>query len=115
MPPSRSSDFDKAEKVISFYVKAYKVKYKVPPMVNRNKIKYDVINMLKDITMQQAYDIIDYYISHYLKPQISDLLYKYDDLMEEMNTETRDKQLRSELLRETENNVKAFRERFGKN
>jgi hypothetical protein len=106
-------DFQKAEKLITHYSNEFFKKFKSRPIMNRNKTKFLVIDMLRDITITQAKKLVDYFISHSKEePEFIELLYNYGDIMKEMDIEVVDKKHREQLLSETEKAVRDFRERY---
>jgi len=109
------SQFENADAFINHFVKSYTDKFKTRPIVNRSKFKYAVVDMLKDIKLTEAKTLADYYISHYTEVSISEFLYKYDEMIQEMNAEEADLMQREQLLSETQSAVQRFRERYGKN
>jgi len=109
------SQFENADTFINYFVKAYQEKLKVRPIVNRSKVKYAVVDMLKDITLAEAKTLADYYVSHYTEISINEFLYQYDEMIREMNVEKADLAQREHLLSETQSAVQKFRERYGKN
>lgn len=109
------ADFQKAEKLITHYSNEFFKKFNSKPVMNRNKYKFMVIDMLKDLNITQAKKLVEYFISHSKeKPEFSDLLYNYGDIMQEMDIETVDKKHREQLLSDTEKAVRDFRERYKK-
>lgn len=109
------SQFEAADTFINYFVKAYTGKFKSRPIVNRSKFKYGVVDMLKDIKLTEAKALADYYITHYTEVSIGEFLYKYDEMIQEMNAEQADLAQREQLLSETQSAVQKFRERYGKN
>lgn len=82
--------------------------------MSRNKVKYPLVEMLKDMTLNEAKALIDYYVKAYSRPNLTDLAYRYDEVMEERNTETRDRNEAGQLRRNTKSTVEEFRRRFNK-
>lgn len=108
------NDFKKVDTIVSYFVKAYEKKFKSKPLVNRNKVKYPLLEMLKDMSQTEAKALIDYYVRAYSVPNLTDLAYRYDEVIEEQTVELRDLNLRKQLMTETKNSVQEFRRRFNK-
>lgn len=73
----------KANALISHYIKLYKAKYKKEPVINRNRDKWGFMDMLTDLGEQDTYAAVDYYFDtsragHPLKALFSnyDVLHK---------------------------------------
>lgn len=109
------SQFEQADTFINYFVKIYTVKFKTRPIINRSRMKYSVVDMLKDLNLTEAKALADYYVSHYTEASISEFLYKYDEMIEEMHAEKADLAQRGQLLSETQSAVQRFRERYGNN
>lgn len=108
------NQFKAADIFMDYFAQIYKKRFKSIAIINRSKFKYGVVDMLKGLSMKEAKQLADYYISHYADANINDFLYRYDDLIEEMNTEAADLEQRKFLLSDTKSAVERFRERYGK-
>lgn len=108
------NDFKYVDPLFTYYIKAYESKYKKKPIVNRNKVKFLLVEMLKDVSFKDAKRLVDYYIKLYHNPDLADLCYKYDDVLKELNKEERDFQESKDLKRHTQSTVADFRRRFNK-
>lgn len=107
------TELTRAHTVISYYQTKYKEKYDKPTVVNRNKTQYLVVNMLKDLTIKEAKDLIDFYLKTDKSPSLITLCYEYDDVLEKKASEAKDLENRINLLSETQKAVEEFRRRYG--
>lgn len=107
------SDLVKAHTVISYYQTKYKQKYGRSAIVNRNKLQYLIANMLKDLSLKELKQLIDFYLETDKNPQLYILCYEYDQVLERMQQEAADLDMRKILLSETQKKVEEFRRRYG--
>lgn len=93
----------KANALISHYIKLYKAKYKgKEPLINRNRDKWGFIDMLTDLGEQDAYSAVDYYFGtnragHPLKA----LFANYDSLHKRRMEKVADAAKRAEIMERT--------------
>jgi hypothetical protein len=99
--------------IISYYQSKYNVKFGQRPVVNRNTLQWAVANMLKDLSMKELKEIIDFYIETDKQPSLKTLCYEYDEVIERMRLESKDLERRKALLERTQKSVEEFRRRYG--
>jgi hypothetical protein len=102
-----------AHTIISYYQTKYKAKFNKRPVVNRNKLQYLILNVMKDLTLQQIKDLIDFYVSTDRQPSLLHFCYEYDEVLNKMNEEAKDLEKRKALLIQTQKNVMEFRRQYG--
>lgn len=83
-------------------------------IVNRNKVKYLIHDMLQDLTADEIKALIRDYVARSREPNIMTMCYEYDTFLEELKKEKEDIADRQRLLKSTEQSVKEYRERFGR-
>lgn len=99
--------------IISYYISEFKKKYAKNPVVNRNTVKYLIDNMLKDLSQEEIYQLIRYYLKIELEPSLSKLCYEYDDILIKQREEEEDTEYRKQVMNETHQRVLEFRRRYG--
>lgn len=105
---------EQAHILLTFYQKSYSEKYGHAPVFNRNKTKFLISDALRDIKPSEFKQLIVYYLETEKEPSIMALCYEYADILEAKKQNERDSSARKQLLIDTQNRVKEFRERFGK-
>lgn len=109
MPDSKQQ----AHTLITYFQKEYLIKFNKKAIVNRNKLQNLVVNMLKDLTLPEAKQVVDFYIRTDRSPTMLYLCYEYDEVLQEMKSHEKDLEQRKALMRQTQNNVEEFRRRYG--
>jgi hypothetical protein len=104
-----------AHTIISYYQTKYKAKFGERPVVNRNKLQWQVSNMLKDLNVTMIKRLIDFYIKTEKQPSLQRFTYEYDEIYETMNKEAQDLETRKAIMRETQKSVEEYRRQFGDN
>lgn len=107
------SSLTKAHSLISCYQTQYKNKYGSPTVVNRNKLQHLVANILKDLSVDETKQLIDFYLETDVNPNLAVFCYEYDEILERKLAEARDLAKRKSLLAETQKTVEEFRRRYG--
>lgn len=92
----------KANALISHYVKLYKNKYKKDPSINRNRDKWGFMDMITDLGEQAAYRVIDYYFETARPGHPLPVLFRnYDHLNKRRLEKIEDAAVRAEIMRRT--------------
>ena len=107
------SELTRAHTIITYYQNKYKEKYGQSTVVNRNKVQYLIVNMLKDLTIKEAKELIDFYLETDKHPSLATLCYEYDEVLVKKRLEAKDLEARLNLLSETQKTVEEFRRRYG--
>jgi hypothetical protein len=102
-----------AHAIISYYQTKYKEKFNRKPVVNRNKLQYLILNALRDLSMKELKELIDFYIRTDRSPSLLHFCYEYDEVLDKMNEEVKDLEKRKALLQQTQKNVMEFRRQYG--
>lgn len=105
---------NQAHSLISEYQRLYEKKFGNKPIMSRNKLKYLLVDILRDLTATQIKSLMAYYIDIESEPSLMTFCYDYAELFEMRERNERDAMERKRLLRETERRTKEFRERYGK-
>jgi hypothetical protein len=111
----KMSEATKAHSIISYYQTQYKSMYGKSAIVNRNKAQYSVINILKDLSVSQIKQLIDFYLKTDKYPNFISFCYEYDEVLIKMNEELDDLEIRRHLLDNTKKTVDEFRKRYNVN
>jgi DNA/RNA-binding domain of Phe-tRNA-synthetase-like protein len=99
--------------IISYYQSKYKIKFNRKPVVNRNKLQYLILNVLRDLSIDEIKELVDFYISTDRNPSLLRFCYEYDEVLGKMNEESKDLEKRKALLLQTQKNVMEFRRQYG--
>ena len=106
---------NQAHMLISHYQKLYEQRFGKRPILNRNKLKYLLADILRDLSMDEVKALITYYIKvEKAEPALLTLCYDYAEILEVMRKNEKDASERSQLMRETMQRTREFRERYGK-
>jgi hypothetical protein len=105
---------NQAHSLISEYQRLYQHKFGEKPIMNRNKLKYLLVDILRDLSTAQVKELMAYYIEIEAQPSLLSFCYDYAELYEMKARNERDADERKRLMRETERRTKEFRERYGK-
>lgn len=102
--------------LISLFLKTYKAKYKRDPMnFNRFRDKWGFQSMIEDVGIDRSKEIIVYFFStnNYGHP-VSYLFRNYDSINARITEMEEDDIRRKQMLKESEERVKQWREQNGK-
>jgi len=102
-----------AHAIITYYQTQYKKIYNSTAVVNRNKLQNLIVNILKDLSVQDIKKLIDFYLSTDKHPSLTYFCYEYDEILDRMKLEEADLDHRKALLKQTQKNVEEFRRRYG--
>jgi hypothetical protein len=105
---------NQAHTLISFYQTQYQSRFGKRPVLNRNKLKYLIADILRDLSVAEVQKLISYYIRVEKDPSLISLCYEYTEILEQMRKNETDSTERANLRRETERRVLEYRERYGK-
>lgn len=106
--------FDKANQLVTYYQKKYKLRYHEDALVARSKIKYPLADALEDFTFEQLKKAIDFYLATDKDPSLNSFAYDYAEIIDTMRKQRQGNQERRILMEETRARVMKFRERYGK-
>lgn len=109
-----ANTIEQAHILITDYQRMYQIKFGEKPIMNRNKIKYLISDALKDLSVSQFRELMEYYVRTESDPSLVTLCYDYADILNTKRQNEKDLNQRRQLMRETEVRTKEFRERFGK-
>lgn len=112
---NRADRLKQANELINYFIKLYGEKFGEKPVLNRHKQRFAVSDVLEDISYTKAQAILRYLVKVDAEPSLTKFCYEYDELEVKMQREKKDDQERLQLRKETEQRVKEFRERYGKN
>lgn len=100
--------------LITFYINQYKDKHGEKPIVNRNKVKFLIAEILQDLSKEEVEALILFYLKVESQPNLERMCYEYDELLKQKDIEEEDILTRKALMRETHQKVIDFRERYRK-
>ena len=88
----------------SYYVKKYKERYGVNPVVNRHSARWGFDSILVDLTMTEAKELLDFYFNtgSTKRHAIDWFLYNYEKLIEVQAKLKEDADHRAQLRKESE-------------
>ena len=102
--------------LMTFFIKCYVGKYGAAPKdFNRNREKWGFSDMIVDLSVSRAQDVIQYYFetSRFSHP-VRHLLYNYDKFSQDMQDAIEDKIKLAELRAESKIRVEQWRADNGK-
>ena len=97
----------------SYFLTTYKTKYKNSPVVNRNKARWGFEAVLMDFSMDEAKELIDFYLTTASanRHSLEWFLFNYDKMVTAKQSQKDDAERREQLRRESEQRAKEWRER----
>lgn len=100
----------------SHYIKVYTSKYGTKPVVNRNTARWGFDSILYDMTVKEAYDLVDYYLetNSSVDHSLQWFFNNYDRLLTHREDAKKDAEHRRRVRQESEQRVKEWREKRGK-
>jgi hypothetical protein len=107
------TEIQTAHAIISYFQKVFKQKFDTTPVVNRNKVVNLIINILKDLSVKEVKELIDFYVKTDKNPRLIYFCYEYDEVQIAMESEHKDLDKRKALIKQTQKNVEEFRRRYG--
>lgn len=102
-----------AHALIDFFQKEHQRLRGSKSVVNRNKVQYLLVNVLKDLSPKEVKQLITFYIKTDTEPSLLFFCYEYDTVLEEQKKENVDIEERKALMRETRRGVEEYRKRYG--
>lgn len=105
-------EFKKASQLITYFQGLCKEKRGRAPVVNRNKVKYLLVEMLQDLSIQDIKDLMKRYVKTDLDPKIMTLCYEYDTMLEDFKRDDADLERRKQVMKNTEAAVREFRKGY---
>lgn len=102
----------KANALITYYVKAYQEVHPHAPMINRNKQRWGFQAMSQDLGYDRAKEVIDYFLSSKkVVHDVADLLWNYEKINVQLEEFEKDEKDRLKLRAATEKMVREMEER----
>jgi len=105
---------NQAHSLISFYQAQYEKRFGKRPVLNRNKLKYLLADILRDLGVTEVQKLIVYYVKIEKDPELISLCYEYTEVLERMQRDESDSTERANLRRDTARRVTEYMERYGK-
>lgn len=112
---SKAERFKQANELVTLYITLFKQRFGKSPVLNRYKQRFALSDILEDMAFEDLETLLKYYIKVDAEPSLTNFCYEYDELYVKMQRDAKDDQERHQLRRETEQRVREFRERYGKN
>lgn len=96
----------------SYYIKQYKEKFGIEPVVNRNIAKWGWESILMDLDMSETKSLIDFYLTTNAakKWSLKWFLNNYDSVIQSMRDFEQDAKRRKKLREESEERARKWRE-----
>lgn len=100
---------------ISYFVKKYKERYGMEPVVNRHSARWSFASILEGMPPSEVKNLLDYYFTLTLpkRHSLEWFFYNYDKLIESRTETEKDKDRRAKLREESERRAREWREKFG--
>lgn len=97
----------------TYFLKVYKNKYNVAPVVNRNKARWGFESILTDYSMDDSKSLIDFYLTTQSgnRHSLEWFLFNYDKIVESRQNKIADDERRQKLRDESEKRAREWRER----
>lgn len=100
--------------MISFFNAEFQKKTGNKCITNRNKVKYLLADILRDIGVEELKSLIKYYVDTDKAPTLQKFCFEYDEILLHKRATEDDKKERISLLATTKKSVVEFRKRYEK-
>lgn len=102
---------------LSYYLKKYKAKYGFAAVVNRNRTRWSVSNMLMDMTLDDAKGLLDFYFDTVGEKghDLEWFLYNYDKLQVAKEKRDKDAAALAHIRAESKRRAEEWRKKIGNN
>lgn len=107
-----SNEFLTIHSIITFFNKQFEEKTGRKCLTNRNKVKYLIADILRDIDVEELKSLVKYYIETDKEPSLQKFCFEYDEIAQYKKKADDDKVQRISLLTQTRKSVLEFRERY---
>jgi hypothetical protein len=97
--------------LITYFIEACK-KSGTTISVSRNKVRWQFEALLMDYSIQQAKNLIDYYVAHYTAPNVDWFMYNYDKVEEAKQERTKQDAMRARLREDTAKRAEEWKNRW---
>lgn len=108
----KRNPLDVANDLITYFVKIYGARFSAKPVINRNKLKFAMTDVLQDWNQTEIKSFLDYYVATENQPDLTDFCRRYDEIIQDKMLEENDAKERKQLLNDTKNSVMKFREQY---
>lgn len=108
----KKNPLDVANELISYFIQLVQTKTGKRSVVNRGKMKYSIAEILHDWSVKEVKEFLEYYVRTETLPDLADFYNRYDKIIQEMQVETTDARDRKNLMTETQEAVRKFRETY---
>lgn len=104
-----------AHGLVGYYKKKYKEVYGRAPKSNQYADKYGFMDVLSDMSEQEAKELLDFYfnVTSNSNHALQWFFYNYHTLAQSKSARDLDELRRAELREETRKRVEAYKERYG--
>lgn len=101
--------------LVSYFVKGYKGRYGMEPVVNRHSARWGFDSILQGMAPTEVRNLIDYYLTLTLPKRhtLEWFFYNYDKLINSQREAVKDSERRKKLREESEKRAKDWRDRLG--
>lgn len=97
--------------LLTLYVSLFQDTYGYKPDINRNRDKWGFADMIEDLGMDRAREVIEWYFDSDVVHSLRGLFNSYDKISAEIDAEAADKKRLAELRQATKSKVEEFRRR----
>lgn len=111
---SKAERLKQANELVTMYILLFKEKFGKSPVINRYKQRFALSDILEDMSFDDLKTLLKYYVKVDAEPSLTSFCYEYDELYMKMQRDAKDTLERNQIRKETEERVRKFRERYGK-
>lgn len=94
-------DFAKGEQLLDYFISLFEEKFNRRPDINRFQAKYRASDVVKDLSLNKAKELVDYYFHVKKKPDFNHFVYNYNDLLKAKERRDKDREKREQLRERT--------------
>ncbi len=99
-----------AHALVSHFIKEYKQRHGVEPVVNRHQARWGFDSLLMDFNYAQGKELISFYLNTTGAHTINGFLNNYDRIAQSMADAKEDKELRARLAEESKARAEKWRQ-----
>lgn len=97
--------------LLSLYIKRFEGRYGRKPEVNRNRDKWGFADMIDDLGMDRAREVVEWFFDTDVNHTLRGLFSTYDRISSEIDAKYEDKKRLAELRLSTKSKVEEYRRR----
>lgn len=112
---NKAERLKQANELVTLFMSLFKERFHKTPVLNRYKQRFALSDILEDMSFDDLKMLLKYYVKVDAEPSLTSFCYEYDELYVKMQRDAKDEAERHQIRKETEQRVREFRERYGKN